>query len=203
MNSFNEYTDDEHKMYNGQTVMSVLSNLGNAATSERICDEIGFLSRQAKEVVEPEVKRILRRGIANGFLVKFGRNYLLAGEHTTIEVDSKRKSYRNIGKRNKHQRSMKSVDTDRFDDGNYLRITRNITLKPDESDSDEKNNQLVVLNPQEVVNGIINDLYNLVSPSEQTSDQQDEQEDIIDLEAILSKNLNTLSKPADDLFPME
>ncbi|KAG4070470.1 hypothetical protein HA402_005702 [Bradysia odoriphaga] len=205
MNSkFSEYTDEDHKMHNGQTVISVLSYLGNAATSDRICDEISYLSSQTKETVEPEVKRILRRGISNGFLVKFGKHYLLSSENTTVEVDSKRKSYETIGKRNKRQRSMKSVNniSDRSD-GNYLRVTKNLSLKQDETDDDEKNKQLVLLNPKEVVNGIIKDLYKLVNPAEETSDEQDEQDNVIDLEAILSKNLNTLSKPLDDLMAME
>lgn len=201
MNSkFNEYTDDEHRMYNGQTVMSVLSNLGNAATSERICDEISYLSNQSNNVVEPEVKRILRRGISNGFLVKFGKNYLLSGEHTAVEVDSKRKSYKQIGKRDKRKKNVKSFTYRQGADD--LRVTRKLSLRQEETDGRDRNNQLVMLNPKEVVNGIINDLYTMVNRDEGTSDEQEE-DGVIDLEAILSKNLKTLSQPVEDIMGVE
>ncbi len=194
-----KYSEQENQMHNGQMVMGVLSNLGDAATADKICDEIVYMSQQPKEVIEPEVKRILRRGITNGFLVKFGKNYLLAGEGDSVEVDSKRQSYQRIGKRNKRKRNIKSVEqiTDEEDD-NYRRISKNVELKLTNTDSTDQ--QLVLLNPKEVVNGIITDLYNLVNPSEeQTSDDQDE-DNVIDLEAILSKNLTSLSKPFDEVM---
>lgn len=186
----NQYTDEESIKYNGQTVSSVLTHLGDAATAEKICEEIAYLSKQSIAVVEPEVKRILRRGISNGFLVKFGKNYLLSGAGSP-EVDSKRKSYMNIGGRvNQRKSNVKSVEkiTEIDDPFEYESVNRNISLKLDQTDGD----QFVLLKPREAVNAIIHDLYKMVQTSDETSDDDVE---IIDLEAVISRNLNAVSKP--------
>lgn len=193
----NKYSEEESRKYNGQTVMSVLAHLGAAATAEKICDEIVYMIEQPKEVVEPEVRRILRRGITNGFLVKFGKNYLLSGEGNAI--DSKRKTYKKIGSRvRKSTRNIKSVEkkTEQEEDSSipeeYLSVHKNIALKFDQTDgSDVSSTQMVLLNPKKAVNAIINDLYKLVSSDETAENEPN----IIDLEAIISKNLNSLSKP--------
>lgn len=189
-----DYSEEENRMYNGQTIMSVLSNFGNAATADRICDEIVHISDQPRKVIEPEVKRILRRGITNGFLVKFGKNYLLSGDEKPVEVDSKRDSYKNIGKRNKRKKNIKSAES--FSDGDdtedFLRISRKASLKLTETDRANLSNDLVLLNPAEVIKGVINDLFNMVKPDDGHSDDQ---QNVIDLESVLSKNLKSLSKP--------
>lgn len=199
MNSkLNEYSDEENRKNNGKTVMSVLSHLGDAATADKICDEIVDLIHKPKEFVEPEVKRILRRGVSQGFLVKFGKNYLLSGrEDITEEVDSKRKTYKNIGKRVKpRNRNIKSMEkrSDLAEHGveEQQCFHKQIALRLDEIDGPNQNNHLVMVNPREVVNAIINDLYKSVQTSEENSDEQTH---VIDFEAIISRNLNNLSKP--------
>lgn len=193
-----KYSEEESRKYNGQTVMAVLAHLGDAATADKICEEIVYAIDQPKDVVEPEVRRILRRGVTNGFLVKFGKNYLLSGDGNTIDVDSKRKAYKNIGSRvKKINRNIKSVErrTEEDPDLNlpqeYLSVHKQIALKFDQTDGADVSSRLVLLNPQTAVNAIINDLYQLVSSDETAEDETN----VIDLEAIISKNLNSVSKP--------
>lgn len=189
---FIEYSEGQCRKNNGQTVLSVLARLGDVATAEKICDEIVSMNNQPKEIVEPEVKRILRRGIINGFLVKFGKNYLLSGQNNTIE--SRRTNYKDIGKRTSQRKSnIKSVGESI--DCEFEIATGNIALKSEQIDSAEENAKLVLLNPKEVASAITHDLYNLVqTPSECT----EEEYQVIDLEAIIFKNLNNLAKPRDD-----
>lgn len=198
---FIEYSEEESIKYNGQAVMSVLTHLGDAATADKICDEIVYMSNQPKDVVEPEVKRILRRGVNNGFLVKFGKNYLLSGAgSSSVEVDSKRKTYKNVNARvNQKKRNIKTVgkSTDHEQDDYSV---RNISLKLDQTDSVDNNNQFVLLKPKEAVNAIINDLYKMVQTPEETSEDEYQ---VIDLEAIISRNLNGVSKPYNDTSEKE
>lgn len=194
---FNEYSEEENRMNNGHIVMSVLANLGDAASAEKICDEIVYMSDQPREIIEPEVKRILRRGISNGFLVKFGKNYLLSGEYKAVEVDSKRNKYKDIGKRNKRKSNIKSFERiDNYDEDNFVAMSKNVSLRLNDADSTISDDQLLLLNPRKVVNGVISDLFKLVNPSEETAEDED---NVVDLEAILSKNLNSFAEPFDVL----
>lgn len=192
-----EYSEEESRKLNGQTVMAVLSHLGDAGTADKICNQIAGMVNERKDVVEPEVKRILRRGVSNGFLVKFGKNYLLSGKDDTVEVDSKRRAYKQIGKREAtRKRNIKSFERGSHQEPEeFLSVSRKISLKQDETDSADKDNELVMLNPKEVVNAIMSDFVKSVQHSEQTSD---EQEQVIDVEDIISRNLNSLSKPCND-----
>lgn len=203
MNSkFIEYSEEESIKYNGQAVMSVLTHLGDAATADKICDEIVHMSNQPKDVVEPEVKRILRRGVNNGFLVKFGKNYLLSGAgSSSVEVDSKRKTYKNINARvSQRKRNIKTVGKSTEHEQDDDIGVRNISLKLDQNDSVDNNNQFVLLKPKEAVNAIINDLYKMVQTPEDTSEDEYQ---VIDLEAIISRNLNGVSKPYNDASEKE
>lgn len=75
-------------MFNGQSLLSALASLGNNATATELTKYIANLICLPKELIRPEVNRILRAGINNGFLVKNGINYLLAGQNELHQVDA-------------------------------------------------------------------------------------------------------------------
>lgn len=130
--NLHEYSQEECKRYNGQTVMSILTSLGDAATANQICNVIAHKVNLSKEDIETEVKRVLRRGISHGFLVKFGKNYLVSGKDNSFEIENKRKTGRsNVGQ-------------------NDCISHRNVELKLEQTDNVD-NNQFIVLNPNEAV----------------------------------------------------
>lgn len=185
-------SEKDCRMYNGLTVMTILTKLGQAATAEKICDEIVHMTDQPKDVVEPEVRSILRRGITNGFLVRFGKNYLLSGQNDVVQVDSKRKSYRNIGKRStQRKRNVKSIQsrTDPLDDDIFT-IHGNISLSLEQTDSADKNDDYVIVRTAEAVNAILDDVHKEIQTPEPTSE---EQYHFVDLGGIITKNLMNLS----------
>lgn len=89
-----EFTPQQHKKFNGQSVMLALESMGGSATVDDLTKHIGVLIEQSDDLVKPEVKKVLRRGITNGFLQRRGKNYFLFNQSNAYEVDSKPKRKR-------------------------------------------------------------------------------------------------------------
>lgn len=186
--ALNFNSEKDSRIYNGLTVMTILTKLGNAATAENISEEISRITDQPMDVIEPEVKSILRRGISNGFLVKFGKNYLLSGQDQVVQVDSKRKSYENIGKRvTRRKKNVKSIQsrTGSTDEDSFS-IHQNVALKLEQTDSADKDEDVVIVRPTQAVYAILDDLQREIQSPEPTSD---EQYHFIDLGGIITRNL--------------
>lgn len=194
-------SEKDCRMFNGQTVMSILHTLGDVATVKNICDEIAQSTNQPNEVIEPEVKSILRRGVSHGFLVKFGQNYLLSGQDKVVEVDSRRKAYKNVGRGvTRRTRNVKSVrsKTGPVKNNDYLRHG-NVALMLEQTDCSAKNSNYVIVRPNETVNAILDDLQEEIRNPEKISK---EELHFIDLGGIITRNLLKASIyfPADENY---
>lgn len=91
-----EFTPQQHKKFNGQSVMLALETMGGSASVDDLTRHIGILIDQTEDLVKPEVKKVLRRGITNGFLQRRGKNYFLYNQNNAFEVDSKPKRKRKV-----------------------------------------------------------------------------------------------------------
>lgn len=187
--NLNEFTDEQYKKFNGQCVMSVLNSMGDVASADQICDRISCLMHQPKELIKTEVKSVLRRGVTNGFLVRFGKNYLLSGQDDVDEIDNDRKSGKNTRSGVSRQSGIRHKRKTSRGRGGCIDVPKNITLNCEHTDSNKKTNQLVVINPQLAVRAILEELNEEISVSPRDDNSS------IDLGAIITKHLNTLSEP--------
>lgn len=177
-------SDEDNRRFNGQTVTSILATLGHSATAENICNEIAHMTDQPMEIIEPEVKSILQRGISHGFLVRFGKHYLLSGQDEGMEVDSESKSYKNVGRRAIKRKATDSINDDRY------RFYGNIALNLEQTDGASKNNHYVAVRLNEAVNAILDDLQEEIQTPEYSSEEETH---FIDLGGIITRNLKKLS----------
>lgn len=85
-----EFTPQQYKKYNGQSIMLALENMGGSATADDLAEHIGVSIDQPQDIVKAEVRQVLRRGISNGFFHRRGKKYFLFNGET-YETDSRRK----------------------------------------------------------------------------------------------------------------
>lgn len=63
------------KQRNGQVVMEALHTIGEPATLKKILHHITVChGHRSESRIKSTVKNILRKGVRNGFIVKYGRN---------------------------------------------------------------------------------------------------------------------------------
>lgn len=70
----------------GKLMASTLQSMGKG-TADDIIEEISYVTGQSEEMVEPDVKQILRSAVREGFLTKEGNMYLFP-KHA-YEVDAR------------------------------------------------------------------------------------------------------------------
>lgn len=80
-------TPQQYRKYNGQSIMSALSSMGNKGTLDDLSKHIAESINQPEEYVRSEVSNVLERGLNDGFLLKQGQYYVLPGDNN-FEVDS-------------------------------------------------------------------------------------------------------------------
>lgn len=90
------YTWQQYKKFNGQTVMKALQSMNYHATTDKLTKYIASCIDQREEDIKDTVKRVLSNAVANGFLVTRGKSYVLMGAAT----DSSKRS-RQANKKNK------------------------------------------------------------------------------------------------------
>lgn len=88
------YTPEQRRMVNGKIVTIALQVLGGESTTENLLQQISYSIDQPEELIEPELKQVLRRGIRNGFLIKRARKYLFPVQEYSYQVDSDQKRKR-------------------------------------------------------------------------------------------------------------
>lgn len=99
-----DYTPQQYKKYNGQSVFKALSAIGTEASADELANFISQDIGESETIILPEIKQVLRRGILNGFLVRNGIYYSFIGDELVMQVDSakrqrKRSSSRRAPKR--------------------------------------------------------------------------------------------------------
>lgn len=117
----NEYTPQQYRKYNGQTVFKALSAMGNVATAEELADFISQDIGLREDTILSEIKLVLRRGITNGFLERKGNIYSAIRGDVNMEMDSaprrKARSSRNTAGPSRRTTPANVVDDDsEFDD---------------------------------------------------------------------------------------
>lgn len=88
-----EYTSQQYRKYNGQTVFKALSAMGNEGSAEDLATFISEDIGMDQGEILPEIKQVLRRGVSNGFLERKGHSYRFY--HEEIQTDSGRRRKRN------------------------------------------------------------------------------------------------------------
>lgn len=86
-----EFTPQQYRKFNGQSIMLALQNMGGSATADDLAEHIGALIDLPQHIVKPEVSQVLRRGVSNGFFQRQGKKYFLFNEASSYQVDSSRK----------------------------------------------------------------------------------------------------------------
>lgn len=86
-----EFTPQQYRKFNGQSIMLALQNMGGSATADDLADHIGTMIDQPQHIVKQEVRLVLRRGISNGFFQRRGKNYFLFSEGSAYQLDGSRK----------------------------------------------------------------------------------------------------------------
>lgn len=86
-----EFTRQQYRKFNGQSIMLALSTMGGLATADELAEHIGSSIDQPSHIVKPEVSQVLRRGISNGFFQRRGKKYCLYNEGSTYQVDSRKR----------------------------------------------------------------------------------------------------------------
>lgn len=87
-NSTNQFTPQQYIRYNGQSVSKSLNAIGNEASADELANFISQDIGQKAEEILHEVKKVLRRGVANGFLERNGEYYSFIGNAPEVHVDS-------------------------------------------------------------------------------------------------------------------
>lgn len=75
-----ELTPQQYKKYNGQSIMLAFKSLSNEATLDDLSQYIAQSIGKTEELVRGEVINVLNRGIDDGFILKRGEHYVLAGK---------------------------------------------------------------------------------------------------------------------------
>lgn len=83
-----EFTPQQYRKFNGQSIMLALDALGRSASADDLAKYIGDLIDQPQDAVKAEVSQVLRRGISNGFFQRRGKKYCLFNEGSACDVDS-------------------------------------------------------------------------------------------------------------------
>lgn len=78
----------EIRRLNGQTVISALESMKNNATEREVSNYIIHQTGQPNNLVIEEVKRVLHKGISNGFIVKIGNNYTVPSLEDIYHMDT-------------------------------------------------------------------------------------------------------------------
>lgn len=96
-------TDEEKQIninkYNGQYVMATLRLLRSKATENELLRQIvSTVPGQPHKLVEQELRRILNNGVANGFVIKSGNEYLLPIPqlYSAYQIDSDAKILKKV-----------------------------------------------------------------------------------------------------------
>lgn len=84
-----EFTPQQYKKFNGQSIMLALDAMGGSATAEDLATHIGVMIEQPQDIVKAEVQQVLRRGISNGFFQRRGKTYCLFNGDSGYQVDGK------------------------------------------------------------------------------------------------------------------
>lgn len=84
----NYFTPQQYRKYNGQSVFRALSAMGNEASADELADFISEDIGARQEVILPEVKSVLQRGISNGFLKRNRKLYSFITDEHIMEVDA-------------------------------------------------------------------------------------------------------------------
>lgn len=100
-----DYTPQQYKKYNGQSVFKALSAIGSEASADELAHFISLDIGENEEIILPEVKQVLRRGVSNGFLVRKGQYYSFVGEEFIMQSDSAPRHRKRPSKRYTHQRA--------------------------------------------------------------------------------------------------
>lgn len=82
-----EYTAQQIIKYNGHILSKALIAIGNEASADELTNFISQDIGQRKDIILPEVKQVLRRGVDNGFLVRNGPYYSISGKNIDAYVD--------------------------------------------------------------------------------------------------------------------
>ncbi len=104
-----EYTPQQYRKYNGQSVFKALSAIGNEASADELANFISQDIGKSEDAILPEVKQVLRRGISNGFLVRSGQFYSFISDDQVMQVDS-------ASKRRRTRRGTSSKKTNEVED---------------------------------------------------------------------------------------
>ncbi len=125
MDPYQEFTPQQYRKFNGQSIMMALDAMGGSATADHLAEHIGNMIDQPQHLVKPEVSQVLRRGISNGFFQRRGKEYFLFNKDRTYEVDGK-----------KRKRKIINLPFELQTDGRrkIIRLSRN----SDDEDSDSK-----------------------------------------------------------------
>lgn len=73
---------------NGEIVFEALLHLGGKATFSELVERITNSVSQPEDVVQSEVKQVLRAAVINGYLVRHGKIYVLSRSCRTMYTDS-------------------------------------------------------------------------------------------------------------------
>lgn len=166
-----KYTPQQYKKYNGQSVFKALSAIGSEASADELANFISQDIGQREETLLPEVQQVLRRGIANGFLVKNGDYYSFIGNNLEMHLDSARS-------RRPHSSSRKSVTPNR------VQLVRRNYEEGEEGSEDEESEENG--SEQEDFEGMETDsvptvrpivkLYEIYNPPESQSEDEDSEQ---------------------------
>lgn len=75
------YTPEQRRMDCGKLVAKAIQSMGGEGTADILLDQISLWIDQPEELIEPELKRVLRQAIREGFLIKEGKTYLFPGSN--------------------------------------------------------------------------------------------------------------------------
>lgn len=123
MNS-QEFTPQQYRKFNGQSIMLALESLGGSATADTLAEHIATMIDQPQDIVKAEVSIVLRRGISNGFFQRRGKEYFLFSESSLYDVDG--------GKRKRKSRNGMQTDGGR----------KRVRFSHQDEDDDELKSQL-------------------------------------------------------------
>lgn len=84
------YTVQQYKKFNGQTIMKALQLMNYSATTKKLAKHIAASIDQREEAVIDTVKMVLSNAVANGFLVHRGSSYRLPSTAYTTQTDRRK-----------------------------------------------------------------------------------------------------------------
>lgn len=87
-----DYTMQQYRKFNGQTVMKALQLMDYRATTNKLAKHFAASINESEEDIKDAVKRVLSNAVANGFLVTRGKSYQLPGALYAYQADGRKAS---------------------------------------------------------------------------------------------------------------